>query len=267
MAAASISQGELLKDKVAFITGAAQGIGLAVASAYLSQGASVVLADIAREPMERAIAEFEDSRKAMAVALDVTNEAQTVGALRKTLERFGRVDCVVVNAGILVLKHVVDLDLASWRRVVDVNLTGAFLTAKIFAQQLVKQQTGGRIIFTSSLFGLRGGRENGAYSASKFGMIGLMQSIAAELAPQNILVNAVCPGQMDTAMMKSLFRERAALTGRTEAAVEAALLSRIPVGRLGTMDDLAGIYIYLASELCQYSTGQSFTIDGGWQVG
>ena len=148
----------------------------------------------------------------------------------------------------------------------DVNLTGAFLTAKIFAQQLVKQQTGGRIIFTSSLFGLRGGRENGAYSASKFGMIGLMQSIAAELAPQNILVNAVCPGQMDTAMMKSLFRERAALTGRTEAAVEAALLSRIPVGRLGTMDDLAGIYIYLASELCRYSTGQSFTIDGGWQV-
>jgi NAD(P)-dependent dehydrogenase (short-subunit alcohol dehydrogenase family) len=267
MAAAPISQGELLKDKVAFITGAAQGIGLAVASAYVSQGASVVLADIAREPMEHAITAFPDSRKAMAVALDVTNEEQTAGALRQTLERFGRIDCVVANAGILVLKHVVDLDLASWRRVLDVNLTGAFLTVKIFAQQLVKQQSGGRIIFTSSLFGLRGGRENGAYSASKFGMIGLMQSIAAELAPQNILVNAVCPGQMDTAMMKALFRERAALTGRTEAAVEAALLSRIPAGRLGRTDDLTGVYVYLASDLCQYSTGQSFTVDGGWQVG
>jgi NAD(P)-dependent dehydrogenase (short-subunit alcohol dehydrogenase family) len=257
----------LLTDKVAFVTGAAQGIGLAVARAYLSQGASVVLADIAREPMERAIAAFPDSSKAMALEFDVRNEEQTAGALRKTLERFGRVDCVVVNAGILVLEHVVDLDLASWRRVVDVNLTGAFLTAKIFAQQLVKQQSGGRVIFTSSLFGLRGGRENGAYSASKFGMIGLMQSLAAELAPQNILVNAVCPGQMDTAMMKSLFRDRAALTGRAEAAVEAALLSRIPAGRLGTMDDLTGVYVYLASELCQYCTGQSFTVDGGWQVG
>lgn len=267
MTALPISPGELLMDKVAFVTGAAQGVGLAVARAYASHGASVVLADIAREPMERAITAFPDSRKAMAVVLDVTNEAQTAGALQKTLERFGRVNCVVANAGILVLKHVVDLDLASWRRVVDVNLTGAFLTAKIFAQQLVKQQSGGRIIFTSSLFGLRGGRENGAYSASKFGMIGLMQSLAAELAPENILVNAVCPGQMDTAMMKSLFRDRAALTGRTEAAVEAALLSRIPVGRLGTMDDLTGVYVYLASELCQYSTGQSFTVDGGWQVG
>jgi galactitol 2-dehydrogenase len=267
MAAAPILSGQLLKDKVAFVTGAAQGIGLAVARAYAIHGASVVLADIARETIDLAIPTLPDTRKAMAVALDVTNEAQTVDALQKTLERFGRVDCVVANAGILVLKHVVDLDLASWRRVIDVNLTGAFLTAKIFGRQLVKQNSGGRIIFSSSLFGLRGGRENGAYAASKFGMIGLMQSLAAELAPQNVLVNAVCPGQMDTAMMRSLFRDRAVLTGRTEAAVAETLLSRIPVGRLGTMDDLTGVYVYLASELCQYSTGQSFTVDGGWQVG
>lgn len=266
MVATAAAHGSLLHGKVAFITGAAQGIGLAVARAYAEHGASVVLADVAREPLGRAAATLPDPKKTLGVALDVTDEAQTSAALAQTLDRFGHVDCVVANAGILVLKHVVDLDLAAWRRVIDINLTGAFLTAKIFARQLVNQGTGGRVIFTSSLFGLRGGVENGAYSASKFGLIGLMQSLAAELARHRILVNAVCPGQMDTAMMRALFVERAALTERSPAAVEAALLSRIPVGHLGKVEDLAGIYVYLASELCQYCTGQSFTVDGGWQV-
>lgn len=159
---------------------------------------------------------------------------------------------VIVNAGILVLKHAVDLALADWRRVIDINLTGAFLTARVFARRLIEQGRGGRVILTSSLFGLRGGVESAAYSASKFGLIGLTQCLAAELARHKILVNAVCPGQMDTAMMRALFRDRAALTGRTESAVENALLSRIALGRLGTLDELAGTYVFLASELCQY---------------
>ena len=262
----SITTGDLLKGKVAFVTGAGQGIGLAVARAYIAQGASVVLADIAKDMLDRAVSSFDDSSKAFAIQMDVTDDEQTAAALEKTVQRFGHVDCVVANAGILTLKHVVDLKLAAWRRVIDVNLTGAFITARQFARQLIKQNKGGRIIFTSSLFGLRGGVENGAYSASKFGIIGLMQSLAAELAGRGILVNAVCPGQMNTDMMQALFHDRAALTGRTPEAVQAALLGRIPVGRLGEMRDLAGIYIYLASELCQYCTGQSFTVDGGWQV-
>jgi len=256
----------MLSGKVAFITGAAQGIGLAVTQAYARHGASVVMADIAREPLELAAGTLPDPTNALAVALDVADEAATKSALAKTIERFGRIDIVVANAGILLLKHVVDIDLAAWRRVIDVNLTGAFLTAKIFSQRLISQRTGGRVLFTSSLFGLRGGVENGAYSASKFGLIGLMQSLAAELAPHGVLVNAVCPGQMETEMIHKLFRDRAALTGRTEAAVQAALVSRIPVGHLGRMDDLAGTFVYLASDLCQYTTGQSFTVDGGWQV-
>lgn len=262
----SLATGDLLKGKVAFVTGAGQGIGLAVARAYADQGANVVLADIAKDMLDRAVAGFGDPSKALAIPMDVTDDAQTAAALQQTIGRFGRVDCVVANAGILTLKHVVDLEPAAWRRVIDVNLTGAFITARQFARQLIKQDTGGRIIFTSSLFGMRGGVENGAYSASKFGMIGLMQSLAAELAGRGILVNAVCPGQMNTDMMQALFRDRAALTGRTAEAVQAALLSRIPIGRLGEMRDLTGIYIYLASELCQYCTGQSFTVDGGWQV-
>jgi NAD(P)-dependent dehydrogenase (short-subunit alcohol dehydrogenase family) len=126
---------------------------------------------------------------------------------------------------------------------------------------------GGRIVFTSSLFGLRGGRENAAYSASKFGVVGLMECMAAELAPAGILVNAVCPGQMDTEMLRSLFRDRATLRGTTEAAIRGTFEARIPVGRLGGMEELAGTYVWLASDLSRYVTGQSITVDGGWQVG
>ncbi len=144
--------------------------------------------------------------------------------------------------------------------------TGAFITTRALSRQMMDGK-GGRIIMTSSLFGLRGGRENTAYSASKFGMIGMMQSFAAELAAHDILVNCVCPGQMDTDMIRQLFRDRAQLRGVTEAEVASALTSRVPVGHLGPLDQLAGTYVYLASGLSRYVTGQSIVVDGGWQIG
>lgn len=255
----------LLKDKVAFITGSAQGIGLAVARAFVDHGASVCLADVNADKLAKAAADL--GGKALAQVLDVTDEAATEAAAAAVVKRFGRIDIVVPNAGILVLKHGIETPVADFRKVVEVNLTGAFITAKIFGRHLVAQKLGGRIVMTSSLFGLRGGRENAAYSASKFGMVGMMESFAAELAPHGILVNCVCPGQMDTDMIRLLFRERAQIRGIDEAQVRAALESRIPVGHLGPLDHLAGTYVYLASDLSRYVTGQSITVDGGWQVG
>ncbi|MFL5799623.1 MAG: SDR family NAD(P)-dependent oxidoreductase [Actinomycetota bacterium] len=258
----------LLEGKVAVVTGAGQGIGFAVARAYAEQGASVALIDIASEAVERAAASIADSgRPAVAVTADVTDPAAMEAAATAIAERFGRIDCAVANAGVLLLQHVLDMDVDAWRRVIDVNLTGSFVTCKVFARRLVEQSEGGRLILTSSLFGLRGGVENGAYSASKFGMIGLMQSLAAELAPHGVMVNAVCPGQIDTDMMSQLARERAALTGRTPEAVIDVLRSRIPMQRLGRMDELANAYLYLASDLSAYVTGQALVVDGGWQVG
>jgi len=183
------------------------------------------------------------------------------------LLRHGRVDVVVANAGILYLGHVLSTDLERWQRTLDVNLTGAFLTCQVFGKQLVKQGSGGRIILTSSLFGVRGGVENGAYSASKFGVIGLMQCLAAELAPYNILVNAVCPGQVDTDMMRTLFRERSVLRGESEAEVRSQLERRVPLGRLASVAEIADLYVFLASGLNRYVTGQSLVADGGWTVG
>ena len=257
--------GKLLDGKVAFVTGGAQGIGLAVARAFADQGAQTMLADIETGKVEQAANELGDA--ARGIAIDVTDEGQTEDALAQTIHAFGKVDIVVPNAGILLLQHAVDTDTAAFRRVIDVNLTGAFITAKVFGRRLIEQATGGRIILTSSLFGLRGGRENAAYSASKFGMVGLMQCLAAELAEHDILVNCVCPGQMDTDMIRQLFRDRAALTGQTEQDVRQSLESRIPVGHLGPLDQLAGTYVYLASDLSRYVTGQSITVDGGWQIG
>ena len=261
----------LLEGKVALVTGAAGGIGLAVVEAYVDQGARVMLADVQAGPTQAAADALcaRHPGRAAALALDVADEAATEAAVAGCTRLFGRLDIAVANAGVLVLRPVVDLSLTDWTRVLHVNLTGAFLTARAAAAQMLRQGagTGGRILFTSSLFGLRGGAENGAYSASKFGMIGLMQCMAAELAPAGILVNAVCPGQMDTAMIRQLFAERAALRGVPEAEVRGALERRIPLGHLGPMEHLAGTYVYLASDLGRYVTGQSVTVDGGWQVG
>lgn len=254
----------LLDGKTAFITGGAQGIGLAVARAMLAEGARVCIADV--QPNIKEVAEGIGP-KAFGVRLDVTDAAATEEAIGAAEAHVGPINIGVPNAGILLLKSGVDMRPEEFRRVLDVNLTGAFISTRALARRMCAQGNGGRIVLTSSLFGLRGGRENVAYSASKFGMIGMMQSFAAELAPYKILVNCVCPGQMDTDMIRQLFHERAQLRQTTEQEIEASLTSRIPVGHLGPLDHLAGTYVYLASDLSRYVTGQSIVVDGGWQVG
>ena len=255
----------LLDGRVALVTGAAGGIGLAVAQAYAAQGARVALADVSDCGPATAALNQGHPRCAIALRLDVPDEAATEAAADAVAARFGALDIAVANAGILLLRHAVDIDAAAWRRVIDVNLTGAFLTARAAARRMGER--GGCIVFTSSLFGLRGGVENAAYSASKFGMIGLMQCMAAELAPRGVRVNAVCPGQMDTDMIRKLFADRAALRGIDPAAVRGELERRIPAGHLGPLDQLADTYVYLASNLSRYVTGQSIAVDGGWMVG
>lgn len=266
---ASTAPAGLLSGQVAFITGGAGGIGQAVAQAFLAQGARVIIADI--EPARLADASAAlgagTSGRLRTVTLDVTDEAATAAAVADIIATEGSLDIVVPNAGILHLAHAVATPAAAWRRVLEVNLTGAFLTATAAARAMVDGGCGGKIVFTSSLFGLRGGVENAAYSASKFGMNGLMQCMAAELAPHGIRANCVCPGQMDTEMLQQLFRDRAALRGVPAQTLRAGFEARIPLGALGRMTELAGTYVYLASSLSDYVTGQNVVVDGGWQVG
>ena len=261
------SAGTLLDGRTAVVTGAARGIGRTVAERYLAAGASVALADVAAAEATAAELDGRHPGKVLGVTADVTDPASVQELRRQVVELFGGVDVVVANAGILLLKPALEIGLDEWRRVLDVNLTGAFVTCQELGKQLVEQGRGGRIILSSSLFGLRGGKENAAYSASKFGMIGLMQCLAAELAPQAITVNAVCPGQVDTPMMQQLFADRAALSGRTPSDVEGDVLSTIPLRRLASPDEIADVYVYLASSLSSYVTAQSLVVDGGCQVG
>lgn len=252
----------LLDGRVALITGGARGIGFEVGARLAAHGAAVALADVAGAPEAAA-----GIPGAVGVPMDVTDAGAVAAGFDAAEAALGPVDVVVANAGILVLARAVDLRPEQFRRVLDVNLTGTFLTCAEGARRMVARGGGGRMIVSSSLFGLRGGVENSAYSASKFGQVGVVQCLAAELGEHGVTVNAVCPGQVDTAMMRELVTERARLTGTPVADVERTLLARIPVGRMASPAEVADTYVWLASDLSSYVTGQSINVDGGWQVG
>lgn len=249
----------LLDGRCALVTGGARGIGLAVARGLSEHGARVVLADLDGAATEAAAATLPG--EARGVALDVTSEAATEDAFDRLAREGWAPDVAVPNAGILHLEAVDTFPASRWEAVLRVNLSGAFLTARAAARRMGE---GGRIVLTSSLFGLRGGAGNAAYSASKFGMVGLMQSMAADLAPRGITVNAVAPGQIETEMMDSLVEQRLA-QGLPDP--RERLRARIPMGRLGRAEEVAGAYVWLASPLATYVTGQTICVDGGWQVG
>jgi NAD(P)-dependent dehydrogenase (short-subunit alcohol dehydrogenase family) len=261
----------LLADTTAFITGAARGIGLQIARRFVEQGAAVALADIDQDALARARNDLvdagADAAKVTATVVDVTDPASVERAADAAQDALGPFTCAVPNAGILHLAPTLDFDLSDWRRVIDVNLTGAFVTAQVLGRRLRDRGAGGSIIFTASLFAVRGGRDNAAYSASKFGMLGLMECLAAELAPTGITVNAVCPGQIHTAMIDKLSVDRAAQYGSTPEAVLDQLRATIPMGRLGRPDEVADTYVFLASPLARYTTGQALVVDGGIRVG
>lgn len=261
------AEAALLEGRVAVITGAGRGIGRTIAERYLACGARVVVADVAGADTTAAELDAAHPGRVVGVRVDVTDEESVRELRERSVTAFGGVDVVVANAGVLLLQPVLETERAQWQRVLDVNLTGTFLTCRELGRQLVEQGRGGRVIVSSSLFGVRGGKGNGAYSASKFGMIGLMQSLAAELAPHAVTVNAVCPGQVDTPMLEQLFVDRAASTGRTPDEVRQDLLDTIPLGRLAPPEEIADAYVYLASSLSSYVTAQSLVVDGGCQVG
>jgi NAD(P)-dependent dehydrogenase (short-subunit alcohol dehydrogenase family) len=247
----------LLHGRTALVTGAARGIGLAIGRALGEHGARVVLADLDAGQTGAVAARLQNAR---GLALDVADEAATESLFDRLAAEGWAPDVVVPNAGILHLAPVDDIPADRFRAVVEVNLTGAFLTARAAARRLGRD---GRIILTSSLFGLRSGAQNAAYSASKFGMLGLMEAMAADLAPRGILVNAVAPGQIQTEMMDKLVADRLAM-GMADP--RDRLLSRIPLGRMGTPEEVAHAYVWLASPLATYVTGQTIVVDGGWQV-
>jgi NAD(P)-dependent dehydrogenase (short-subunit alcohol dehydrogenase family) len=254
----------LLKDQVAVITGAGQGIGKGIAERFAEEGARVMIADLLVE-QGTAIARDLNRKECPAIfgELNVTDEESIRRALSRCVKEFGGVDILVNNAGINLAKPVVEMSRAEWEQVLAVNLTGPFLCAQIFARFMVQQQRGGSILFISSQAGKRGEAGAAAYSSSKFGVIGLMQCLALEMAPWGIRVNAVCPGSVDAPMLHWLIVELARREHLSAEEMRQKLVRAIPLGRLATPSEVADAFVFLASPLASYITGETINVDGG----
>lgn len=258
-----------LEGKAALITGAARGIGLAIARAYLAAGARVAMADIDAAEAERASSDARlligPGQECMSVALDVTDAKSIAAGLDAALKKLGRIDILVNNAGINTARDRVTIERYSaedWRRILSVDLDGVLLVSQPVVKQM-KRQGGGRIINISSVLGMVPARLQSGYVAAKAAVINLTKSMALELAPDGILVNSIAPGSTLTDGTRRLFYgEDGAYTDRAQS-----LLSHIPLGRPGLPEEIAAAAVFLAAPAASYITGAILPVDGGWTAG
>jgi NAD(P)-dependent dehydrogenase (short-subunit alcohol dehydrogenase family) len=247
---------EQLAGKVAFVTGAASGIGRAAALALADAGAGVVVADVADEDNRRTARLIEDAGgRALAVTCDVTRSDDVKAALDAAVDAFGRLDIAFNNAGVeQPVKPVTEVGEDEWDRIVDISLKGVF-TCLRHEIPLLLEQGGGAIVNTSSGAGVKGFKGQAAYAAAKHGVIGLTKSAALDYADANIRINAICPGIVDTAMMQRF-------TGHTADGRD-AVIAQEPVGRMGTPEEIAAAIVWLCSDAAAFVVGHAMVMDGG----
>jgi NAD(P)-dependent dehydrogenase (short-subunit alcohol dehydrogenase family) len=242
-------------QKVALVTGAARGIGLATAKRFLADGWQVALLDIDGENLKRTYAALAKPDVTLALTCDVADAEGVVRAVDQIRERFGRLDALVNNAGIAIFKPILDVSYEDWQRVLAVNLTGPFLCTQA-AAPLMRDSGGGAIVNITSISGLRASTLRTAYGTSKAGLAHLTQQQAIELAALGIRVNAVAPGPVDTAMAKAVHTP----------VIRAAYHDAIPLNRYGLEEELAESIYFLCSERSSYITGQTLAVDGGFEA-
>jgi NAD(P)-dependent dehydrogenase (short-subunit alcohol dehydrogenase family) len=245
-----------LEGKTALVTGAGTGIGRAVAERFAREGARVVIADRDASAAADAVAAIGEA--ARAAVLDISDEGSVQAAFAALLADGWAPDVVVANAGVQLFGQdaaAADLDLDVWKRTIDINLTGTFLTVKHAVRAMLAAGTGGSVILTGSPTGLNGeGRDFTAYSASKAGIHGLARTVAAAYADRGIRVNTVVPGYTETSLVTAI---------STDPESRAAIIGRIPLGRAGAPADVEGIMVFLASDDGAFATGALFAVDGG----
>jgi NAD(P)-dependent dehydrogenase (short-subunit alcohol dehydrogenase family) len=248
------------EGRVALVTGAASGLGLATAQAFAGSGASVVLADWNEDAARSAADELASKgHKVLAVRCDVADDAQVEAMVEQTVAKFGRLDAAYNNAGIQnILAETADSTREDYDRVMGINLRGVWSCMKFELRQMRKQGSGA-IVNCSSLGGLVGGAERGIYHAAKHGVLGFTKSSALEYAARGIRINAVCPGLIETPMAAQM---RAG--GQTEALE--GMLKVVPMGRYGRADEIADTVLWLCSDASSFVTGQSISVDGGFTM-
>jgi NAD(P)-dependent dehydrogenase (short-subunit alcohol dehydrogenase family) len=251
-----MARNDRFTDKVVLITGAASGIGRAAALAFAAEGARVALLDRFAAALEAVWASLKnEGSEVLSIACDVSSPDQVEGAIKQVVDRFGRLDVAFNNAGVEnKAAPVHEVDLAEWDRILGINLRGTFICMKHELAQMVKQG-GGVVVNTSSGAGIRGVAGGAADAASKHAIIGLTRSAALDYAKQNIRVNAVLPGNIETPMMDRF------TGGDIQKAIDLE-----PVGRLGKPEEIAEAVLWMASDLGGFVTGAATVIDGGWSL-
>ena len=261
-----------LENRVALVTGGVQGLGQAICLRLASEGSDVVVADIKLEQAQ-ATADLviqKTGRRALAVLMDVTDESSVQAGFARTVRELGRLDILVANAGILIAGEITEFPAEKWRAVMNVDLFGYFLAAKDAAGYM-KAQRSGSIIQINSKSGKKGSYKNSAYAASKFGGIGLTQSLALELAEHGVRANAICPGNLlDSPLWNegpnALFKQYARNQGISEEQVRQKYIDQVPMKRGCTYEDICNVVVFLASDQSSYMTGQAINVTGGQEM-
>ena len=251
-----------LTNQVALVTGAARGIGQAIADQLAANGARVVYADLDFATAKAAAAHAPN---ASALAMDVSSDAQVEAGVAQIIKEQGHLDILVNNAGVNTIKHRVNIDqfpLEEWQRILSVDLTGLFLVSRAASRHMVERKSG-RIVNISSVLGVVPARLQCAFTTAKAGVVQLTRTMAIELAPSNILVNCVAPGSTLTEGTKQLFYSQDAIMQERAQ----RMLSHVPLNRPGTVEEIAHAVLFFAAPESSYITGQTLCVDGGWTAG
>jgi 3-hydroxybutyrate dehydrogenase len=254
-----------LENKVAIVTGAASGIGKGIAALFAREGAKVVIADLNKKGAEAVAAEFGGAKRALGIAVDVTNEAETADCVAKTVDAFGRLDILVSNAGIQTVAPIDQFDFAKWKQLLAIHLNGAFLTTRAALRAMYKGGNGGSIIYVGSVHSKEASVLKAPYVTAKHGLIGLAKVVAKEGAAHGVRANVICPGFVRTPLVDKQIPEQAKELGISEQEViKNVMLKETVDGDFTTIDDVAETALFLAAFGSNALTGQSVVVSHGW---
>jgi len=254
-----------LENKVAIVTGAASGIGKDIATLFAKEGARVAIADLNQKGADAVAAELGGGKRAIGVAVDVTNEAQTEACVAKTIEAFGRLDILISNAGIQIVAPIDQFEFAKWKQLLAIHLDGAFLTTRAALREMYKAGRGGSIIYMGSVHSKEASVLKAPYVTAKHGLIGLAKVVAKEGAAHGVRANVICPGFVRTPLVDKQIPEQAKELGISEQEViKNVMLKETVDGEFTTVDDVAQTALFLASFGSNALTGQSIVVSHGW---
>jgi len=255
-----------LKDKVAFITGSASGIGKEIAIVFAQEGAKIVIADLNKQAADATAAELKaNGAEAIGVGVDVTSEEQVDAAVEEAAKAFGGIDILISNAGIQIVHPVEEFSFADWKKMLAIHLDGAFLTTKACLKHMYAQGRGGSVIYMGSVHSKEASLLKAPYVTAKHGLIGLAKTVAKEGAKYNVRANVICPGFVRTPLVEKQIPEQAKTLGITEEhVIKNVMLKETVDGEFTTTDDVARVALMFAAFPTNALTGQSLVVSHGW---